>query len=85
MLGLGGVLLVIGLWAAGALVYMGVTRPESAEAVHYPLVRWSLDVGDMGGYTNGSRVMAWSMLACLPVGLAFVGMGLYVRRRAGGR
>jgi hypothetical protein len=65
-------LLLIGLWAAGALVYMATVHPIASEDVHYPLIRWSLDVGNMGGYTSASRLMGWSMLLGLPVGIAFL-------------
>jgi len=80
---LAALLLAIGCWAAGAVMYMKNVTPQFAEEVHYPLIAWSLDVGNMGGYTQGSQMMAWSMLACLPVALGLLVMAEMVRRRNG--
>jgi hypothetical protein len=80
-------LLLIGLWAAGALLYMAnVTPTEPAEA-RYPLIHWSFDEGEAGGFTRTSRLMAMSMLAALPVSLILGITALVMARRMarGGR
>ena len=83
MLALSAVLLAIGCWAGGAVAYMENVTPQFPEEVHYPLIAWSLDVGTMGGYTQGSRIMAWAMLACLPVAFGLMVLAETVRRRNG--
>ena len=75
------VLLGIGIWAIGALVYMHNVSPISAREVHYPLITWRLEIGNMGGYTAASRVMAWAMLLCLPVAVLLVVMARMLRQR----
>ena len=61
------VLVVIGIWAVGAIIYMRQVSPVAAKDVHYPLIAWRFDAGPMGGYTAASRFMSWAMLLCLPV------------------
>jgi hypothetical protein len=74
-------LLCIGIWAVGALIYMHKVEPLSARQVHYPLIAWSLNAGPQGGYTAASRNMAWAMLLCLPVAVMLVLMAVMLRRR----
>jgi hypothetical protein len=83
-------LVVIGAWAVGALIYMarhnGNSTPPIMEPsdVHYPLIAWRLNAGPLGDYTAASRIMAWMMLLCLPVaGLLLVIAGMLRRRMAG--
>jgi hypothetical protein len=80
-------LLPIGLWAVGAIVYMNAVLPApvSPEDVHYPLIRWSLDVGNLGGYTAGSRLVAWTMMLCLPVGGALLALSRMLGRPTSAR
>ena len=78
------VLLAIGCWAGGAMMYMAQVTPMEPEEVHYPLIAWSLDVGTIGGYTQASRLMAQSMLAGFPVGLGLLVMAEMLRRRRRG-
>jgi pyruvate/2-oxoglutarate dehydrogenase complex dihydrolipoamide acyltransferase (E2) component len=76
------VLLVgIGIWAIGALVYMHSVAPISPREVHYPLISWRLNIGNMGGYTPASRFMAWAMLLCFPVAVLLVVMARLLRQR----
>jgi hypothetical protein len=67
---LGSILLLIGFWAIGALVVMAVSKPAAGGDVWYPFLAWSADIGDEGGFTQGSRIMAWVMVLCLPVSAA---------------
>jgi hypothetical protein len=79
---LAALLTVIGAWAIGALAYMHRATPIlAARDVHYPLITWSLDIGTMGGYTPASRMMAWSMLACLPIAVLLLIMATLLRRQ----
>src|SRR5277367_4329966 len=52
---LGGVLMVIGLWAVGAMIYMRTVTPMAAEDVKYPLLEWSDGAGSVGGYAHESQ------------------------------
>jgi hypothetical protein len=78
-------LLVIGAWAVGALIYMHQVSPLAAKDVHYPLIAWRFDVGPLGGYTPASRFMAWTMLLCLPVAALLLVMASLLRQRIKGR
>jgi hypothetical protein len=75
------VLAIIGVWAVGAIAYMQNTTPLASTDVHYPLIRWSLDAGDRGNYTESSRLIAWVMLICLPVSAVFLALALMTRKR----
>jgi hypothetical protein len=78
----GGALIIIGLWAAGAMIYMRTTTPTTPDfQSQYPLIRWSADVGENGGYTDDSKMMAAAMLACIPVAGLMGGMVLVMRRQ----
>jgi len=79
---LAALLLGIGVWAIGALIYMHNVVPMVPRDVHYPLIAWRLNVGPMGGYTAASRVMAWAMLSCVPVAVLLVVMAWMLRQRA---
>ncbi len=83
--GLAGVLLAIGMWAVGAVMYMANVMPMEAEDVRYPLITWSIEVGTMGGYTQTSRMMAYAMLACVPVALGLLVVAEALRRKTGAR
>lgn len=74
-------LLLIGLWAAGALVYMASVTPTEPSEARYPLIHWSFDEGDAGGYTRTSRLMALSMLPALPIALVLGIAALVMARR----
>jgi hypothetical protein len=75
------VLLAIGGWGIGALLYMNRVAPLAPSDVHYPLISWKLDIGEYGGYTPASRGMAWGMLVCLPVAAALLILGWIMRGR----
>ena len=68
---LGSILILIGLWAVGALIYMAVKTPAEPGDVVYPLISWAFNPdGDGGAYTAGSKMMAMASrletwLACL--------------------
>lgn len=81
LFGLGGILMVIGGWAIGAVVYMNRVTPQVAEDINYPLLRFSTDVpgSDIGGYDPQSRMVAMAMLACIPVALLMGGMVIFLR------
>lgn len=74
-------LLAIGLWALGAVIYMVNTAPDLASDVHYPLISWSTDVGLTGGYTHASLWVARGMLLCLPVAIMLAIMGFIWKKR----
>jgi hypothetical protein len=78
---LGGILMVIGLWAVGAMLYMNRITPMGPEDVKYPLLRWSDDVGTSGGYAPESRTMALAMLVCIPLAMLMAGMVVLLRRQ----
>jgi multisubunit Na+/H+ antiporter MnhG subunit len=67
-------LLVIGLWAVGAIIYMHNVSPLAPNDVHYPLISWNLEAGPMGDYTSASVFIAWTMLLCLPVAAMLLAM-----------
>jgi hypothetical protein len=63
-------LFLIGIWALGAVIYMNAgEQPREPADVGYPLIHWSFSSGEGGDWTQGSRIVAWSMLACLPLAL----------------
>jgi hypothetical protein len=78
---LGGVLMVIGLWAAGAMMYMRTVTPTAAEDVKYPLLQWSDEAGSAGGYSHESQVMAMTMLACIPLAMVMGAIVIVLRRQ----
>ncbi|MCL2647870.1 MAG: hypothetical protein FWD61_12795 [Phycisphaerales bacterium] len=69
---LGALLILIGLWAIGALIFMAVKAPDELGHVAYPFLtpERAPDNEDIWIYTQGSHIMAWMMLVCLPVSLA---------------
>jgi hypothetical protein len=75
------VLLLIGVWAVGAQVYMAMATVEEPSDVGYPLLRWSFAAGENGGYTQASRFLAGAMLAALPVALVLAGAAILIWRR----
>ena len=81
MMGLAAVLLVIGAWAVGALMYMHNSQPISPRDVTYPFLTWHIDPRTGGAYTSASVAMAWSMLVCLPVATLLMVFGWTMRRR----
>ena len=78
------VLLGIGGWACGAVIYMQRVTPMAPEDVQYPLLRWSDEVGTSGGYSPESRMMAMAMLGCIPLAVIMVVMGIMLRRQLRG-
>jgi hypothetical protein len=78
------VLLIIGSWAVGALMYMRSFQPLSPRDVAYPLISWQIDMEKGGSYARTSVAMAWAMLLCLPVSVILLVMGwkLLPRRAA---
>ena len=78
---LAALLLGIGIWAIGALIYMHNVMPLAPRDVHYPLISWRLEIGTMGGYTAASHFMAWAMLLCVPVAVLLVVMAWMLRQR----
>jgi len=74
-------LLFIGIWALGAVVYMNWAKPTEPADVGYPLIHWSFAAGEAGDWTQGSRIMAWSMLACLPLAAILCGTVVAIWRR----
>jgi hypothetical protein len=78
----GAALTIIGLWAAGAMIYMRTTTPSAPDFVaDYPLIRWDENLGESGEYTDESRTMAAAMLACIPVAGIMGGMVVVMRRQ----
>ena len=66
---LGALLILIGLWAVGALIFMAVKEPDEMRPVYWLLATdQNLEDGAFH-YTKGSWMMAWTMLLCLPVSL----------------
>jgi hypothetical protein len=79
---IGGALMIIGLWAVGALAYMRTTTPTTPDfQSQYPLIRWSPTVGENGGYTDDSKMMAMAMVACIPVAALMGAMVMVMRRQ----
>ena len=89
MFSIGSLLMIIGLWAAGAMIYMRTTTPTAPDfVVQYPLIRWDENAGESGGYSDDSKMMAVAMLACIPVAGLMGGMVMVMRRQmrsAGGK
>lgn len=75
------VLAAIGFWAAGALIYMARIRPMSPADVHYPLLSWTYDLGAVGDYTAATRMVAWTMLICLPVAAVMLVLAIRIGRK----
>ncbi|HVT80274.1 MAG TPA: hypothetical protein VHM90_06410 [Phycisphaerae bacterium] len=81
------ILVVIGAWAVGALVYMQQHNAQShppimvPKDVHYPLIAWRFDAGPLGDYTPASKLMARAMMLCLPVAVLLVVVAGMVRKR----
>jgi hypothetical protein len=76
MFTLGSLLILIGLWAVGALIYMATKSPAAPNEVGYPLIAWAYNPEETGGaYTQNSKLMAAAMLVCLPVSFALGIMG----------
>jgi hypothetical protein len=75
------VLLLVGTWAAGAIFYMQSVHPTAPADVHYPLLRWQYDTtgtsAEIGAYARHSVTTAWTMLLCLPVGLALAAAAVW--------
>ncbi len=78
-------LLLIGVWAIGALLYMHFVIPSAPHQVHYPLIAWRWDAAPAGSYTRASRAMAWAMLLCLPLAALLVALANQLRERAAPR
>jgi len=78
---LGGVLMVIGLWAVGAMMYMKTVTPVAAEDVKYPLLQWSDEAGSAGGYSHESQVIAMAMLACIPLAAVMGAIVIVLQRQ----
>lgn len=74
-------LVAIGIWAVGALIYMHNVSPKAPKDVHYPLIAWGLEAGPMGDYTPASQFMAWMMLLCLPVAAMLIVMAYLLRQK----
>jgi hypothetical protein len=74
-------LLIIGIWAIGALFYMSFDTPTHPRDVHYPLISWRLGAG----YTRPSRIMAWAMLFCLPLSALLILLARMLRQRSNPR
>jgi hypothetical protein len=74
-------LMGIGGWAVGAMIYMARVDPIAPEDVRYPLLRWSDEVGTSGGYSPESRLMAMTMLACIPLALVMIVLAIVLRRQ----
>jgi len=68
---LGVMLILIGLWAIGALIFMAIKAPDDMGRAGYWLLSTTEDVvtGEYT-YTKGSYLMAGVMLVSLPVALA---------------
>lgn len=80
-------LLAIGLWAVGALIYMHLHSAQSASPimvptdVRYPLLSWRPNAGPLGDFTATSRMMARTMLLCVPVSFLLMLVAVMLRRR----
>jgi len=82
MFTLGSLLILIGLWAAGALIYMALKTPASPADVGYPWISWEMDPDtEAGAFSQGSKIMAMSMLICLPVAIATGAMAAMMQKR----
>jgi hypothetical protein len=77
-------LLAIGGWALGAVVYMHKVDPIAPEDVRYPLLRWSDDVGTSGGYSTDSRIIPVAMLGALPLAFLLLLILIYLRKQRRG-
>jgi hypothetical protein len=80
MMGLALILLIIGSWAVGALMYMKISQPMSPRDVNYPFLVWHIDLHTSGSYTPATYAMAWSMLLCLPVATLLLILGWRLRK-----
>ena len=74
-------LLTIGGWGLGAVVYMHSVDPIAPEDVRYPLLRWSDDVGTSGGYSTESRIMPLAMLGAFPLAALLLLILIYLRKQ----
>ena len=74
-------LLFIGFWALGAVGYIMFAAPKFREDIHYPLIRWDDNVGDIGGISAGSKMMAWFMLISLPVAISLIVMAIIMQKQ----
>ena len=75
------VLLAIGGWAIGAVIYVHNVDPIAPEDVRYPLLRWSDDVGTSGGYSPESRIFPLAMLGAFPLAILLVLILKYLRKK----
>jgi hypothetical protein len=73
-------LLTIGGWALGAVIYEHSVDPIAPEDIRYPLLRWSDDVGTSGGYSPESRMMPLAMLGAFPLAILLLLILLYLRK-----
>ena len=74
------VLLAIGGWAIGAVIYVHNVDPIAPEDVRYPLLRWSDDVGTSGGYSPESRLIPLAMLGAFPLAILLLLILMYLRK-----
>jgi hypothetical protein len=74
-------LVAIGGWALGAVIYMHSVDPIAPEDIGYPLLRWSDDVGTSGGYSPESRIMPLAMLGAFPLAILLLLILIYLRKR----
>ncbi len=74
-------LVAIGVWALGAVIYMHNVDPIAPEDIRYPLLRWSDDVGTSGGYSPESRIMPLAMLGAFPLAILLLLILIYLRKR----
>ena len=81
LLSLAVAMVVVGGWAAGALVYMMRVTPAGPSEVRYPYVSWSYDAGPGGGYSPAARTAAWTLLSCLPVAGVLIGIAAKASRK----
>ena len=73
------ILTMISFWALGAVIYMMTAHPDAVS--RYPLISWDEYLGDNGGFTTGSKLMAGVMLVCLPVGIILAVMAIIMQRQ----
>jgi hypothetical protein len=81
MFTLGALLLLIGVWAVGGLVYMGMQKPTEAQP-GYLWIHTEPDAEtDEPVYTAGSKMMATAMVVCVPVAIAMGIMGGMMQKK----
>jgi hypothetical protein len=75
---LGAILLVLGLWALGATLYILMKTPTSQQDITYPLIDFNPDTETYDGL---SKIAAFGLTLCLPVSYAMIWMSRTMQKR----